>query len=335
MGADEKRQDEDYIVKVDGLCKYYKIKSEKLFEKPRYLHAVDGVSLALRKGETFGIVGESGCGKSTLGHMLVRLRRPTAGTISYHDYPEGPRPADMKEFREKYQIIFQDPYSSLNPKKKLGWLLEEPLIIHGIGKNAEERREMVLRMLKEVGMDEAHLDRYPNELSGGQRQRISIAIAMIMDPEFVVADEPVSALDVSVQAQILNLMKELQKTHGLTWLFISHDLNVVHYISDRIGVMYMGRLVEVGDVEDVYRNPLHPYTRALLSAIPDIDGRLRKREILEGDIPSAIDPPPGCAFASRCRYATDKCRTRTPELRTHGNRQVKCFLSNTLDGLWV
>ena len=221
------------IIEIRDLRKYYKVKTERLFEKTRWLHAVDGVDLDIRKGETLGIVGESGCGKSTLGHMVLRLRKPTAGTVSYEGFPKGPDRSQMKEFREKFQIIFQDPYSSLNPKKRIGWLLQEPLVIHGIGKDAAERRELAVKMLREVGMDESYMEKFPRELSGGQRQRISIGIAMIMNPDFIVADEPVSALDVSVQAQILNLMKELQEKHGLTWMFISHDLNVVHYISDR------------------------------------------------------------------------------------------------------
>ena len=314
------------IIEIRDLRKYYKVKTERLFEKTRWLHAVDGVDLDIRKGETLGIVGESGCGKSTLGHMVLRLRKPTAGTVSYEGFPKGPDRSQMKEFREKFQIIFQDPYSSLNPKKRIGWLLQEPLVIHGIGKDAAERRKLAVNMLREVGMDESYMEKFPRELSGGQRQRISIGIAMIMNPDFIVADEPVSALDVSVQAQILNLMKELQEKHGLTWMFISHDLNVVHYISDRIGVMYLGKIVEIGNVEEVYQDPKHPYTKALLSSIPDLDAGPKEHEIIEGDVPSAVDPGPGCAFASRCKYATERCRKETPVLKDIGGRKVSCFL---------
>ena len=320
----------EVIVKLEHISKHYAIRSEKLFEAPRILKAVDGLSLEIRRGETFGIVGESGCGKSTMGHMIVHLLEPTSGKVTYSAYPSGVPSSEMRAFREKYQIIFQDPYSSLNPKKRIGWLLTEPLNIHSIGTTPAVRRSIAERMLQEVGMDISCMEKYPNELSGGQRQRVAIAIAMITDPEFVVADEPVSALDVSIQAQILNLMKELQAARGLTWLFISHDLNVVHYISDRIGVMYMGKLVEVGNVEAVYSEPMHPYTRALLSSVPTIDGPEKEDDVLEGEVKNTADRGSGCAFAPRCRYATEQCFRETPVLTKVGDRRVSCLRSGMI-----
>lgn len=318
------QENKETAVYLQQVCKYYKIKSTKLFEKPGTLKAVDEVSLEIRRGEIFGLVGESGCGKSTLGSLAVRLRRPTKGIVSSDGF-EGFLSADqLKRFRKKNQMIFQDPYSSLDPKKTIGWLMKEPLVIHKIGKDDAERTAMAEKMLMEVGLDASYMSRYPRELSGGQRQRVCIGIAMIMEPEFVVADEPVSALDVSIQAQILNLIRSLQEKRGLTWLFISHDLSVVHYISDRIGVMYLGKIVEMGDVETIYHSPLHPYTKALLSAIPELDGAKREEEILEGDIPDAAQERTGCAFASRCKYAYERCRQEVPVLKEIQGRQVAC-----------
>lgn len=316
----------EIAVSLQNVSKHYKVKSGSLFKKGGVLKAVDNVTLEIKKGEIFGLVGESGCGKSTLGSLAVRMRKPTMGHISCSGFEGYLTNAELKQFRKTNQVIFQDPYSSLDPKKTIGWHMKEPLIIHGIGKDDAERTEMAVKMLKEVGLDESYMNRFPRELSGGQRQRICIGIAMIMEPDFVVADEPVSALDVSIQAQILNLIRSLQEKHGITWLFISHDLSVVHYISDRIGVMYLGQIVEMGDVEDIYGDPKHPYTKALLSAIPEVDGEAREEEILEGDIPDAAAEREGCAFASRCRYATERCLKEQPELKTLGNRQVACFL---------
>lgn len=321
------------LLDVKGLKKYYKIKSKKMFGKPSYLKAVDGVDLQIYKGETFGIVGESGCGKSTIGQMMVNLLKPTDGEIVFDynvDYtsPTISSIGGKKSLKQKIQIIFQDPYSSLDPKKKIGWLLEEPLKIHHMYKNKKDLNKKVKNMIHLVGLDESYIDKYPHELSGGQRQRVCIAISLILNPEFVVADESVSALDVSIQAQILNLMQDLQKELNLTYVFISHDLNVVHYISDRLGVMYLGKFVEVGDVDIIYNEPLHPYTQALLSAIPDTSDKPRERIVLEGDVPSPIDTKPGCAFASRCRYATEKCFNETPELKAVKGRQVRCHLYN-------
>jgi len=258
---------------------------------------------------------------------MVNLLTPTAGVVEYDDYDlKKESIAQTKKLKQDIQIIFQDPYSSLNPKKKIEWLLTEPLIIHHKGIDKNQRRQMVKEMIRTVGLDESYLEKYPHELSGGQRQRVSIAIALILKPKFVVADESVSALDVSIQAQILNLMKVLQKNLKLTYVFISHDLNVVHYISDRLGVMYLGRFVEVGDVEEIYSNPLHPYTKALLSAIPDLEDENTEKIVLEGDVPSPINTKPGCAFASRCQYAKERCFNETPELKEYQNREVRCHL---------
>lgn len=321
---DNMREFGETAVRLQQVCKYYKIKSPKLFQKPGILKAVDHVDLDIRKGEILGLVGESGCGKSTLGCLAVRMLRPTGGSVSCDGYEGFISTAQMKDFRRKNQMIFQDPYSSLDPRKTIGWLMKEPLVIHKIGKDDQERTALAEQMLTEVGLDASYMSRYPRELSGGQRQRVCIGIAMIMEPEFVVADEPVSALDVSIQAQILNLIRSLQEKRGITWLFISHDLSVVHYISDRIGVMYLGKIVELGDVETIYRSPLHPYTKALLSAIPEVDGREREEEILEGDIPDAAGERTGCAFASRCKYAYERCRQEMPALKEIQGRQVAC-----------
>ncbi|MDD3212962.1 MAG: ATP-binding cassette domain-containing protein [Eubacteriales bacterium] len=305
----------EVLMHVEDVKKYYPLKSTRLLGMTSYLKAVDGVTLDIYKGEVLGIVGESGCGKSTLGQMLTFLIEPTGGEVKY--LPGGVPRRDV-------QIIFQDPYSSLNPKKKIGWLIEEPLTIHRIG-TREERKKKAREIIEIVGLDASYLDKYPNELSGGQRQRVSIAIALILNPRFVVADESVSALDVSIQAQILNLLKNLQKTRNLTYVFISHDLHVVHYISDRIGVMYLGKLVEVGDVEAVYNEPMHPYTQALLSAIPSVEGEEKERVILQGDVPSPIDTKPGCAFYSRCPWRMEICEGITPNLVELDNgRHVRC-----------
>lgn len=315
--------EKEIIIHTEHLKKYYKIKNAKLFSEASYLKAVDDVSVDIYKGEMFGIVGESGCGKSTLGQMLVLLSVPTEGKIIFDQRELSHHDIKDKNMKRKVQIIFQDPYSSLNPKKKVGWLIEEPLNIHNIG-DKSSRRKAVEDMIEVVGLDKSYLEKYPHELSGGQRQRVSIAVSLILNPEFIVADEPVSALDVSIQAQILNLLQKLQRERNLTYAFISHNLEVVHYMSDRIGVMYLGKFVEIGDVEEVYGHPLHPYTMALLSAMPGSD---RKHTVLSGEVPSPIDTKPGCAFCSRCQYAMPLCQKVTPQLLHIGeNHTVRCHL---------
>ena len=282
--------------------------------------------MTIHKGETLGLVGESGCGKSTLGRTILKLIPMTSGQVIYNG--EDIAAYDKKqmwEMRKRMQIIFQDPYSSLNPRMTVYDLVSAPLEVYGIG-SAAERKEMVISILNDVGLDKQYLNRFPHEFSGGQRQRIGIARALILNPEFVVCDEAVSALDVSVRAQVLNLMKKMQQKRNLTYLFISHDLSVVRHVSDRVAVMYLGSVVEIADKQDLYGAPLHPYTRALLSAIPIPDAnRKRNRIILEGDVPSAYNPPSGCKFHTRCPYATDRCREEVPALRDMGGgHSVAC-----------
>ncbi len=292
------------LIEVSDLVKQFPVKGGVLQRQVATVDAVDGVNLQIRRGEAVGLVGESGCGKTTLGRMLVRLLEPTSGTITFDGADiTHLKQKRLKPFRRRVQIIFQDPYSSLDPRTQVGESISEGLKLHGVG-NRKERRERVNSMLELVGLDSNAANRYPHEFSGGQRQRIGLARALILGPDFVVADEPVSALDVSVQAQVLNLLKELQKELNLTLLFIAHNLAVVEHISDRVAVMYLGRVVEITDRETLYRNPTHPYTQALLSAIPIPDpDRPRNREILQGDVPSPINPPPGCHFHPRCSIA--------------------------------
>lgn len=294
------------------------------------LLAVDDVSLSIHAGETFGLVGESGCGKSTLGSMIAHLLPPTAGKIYFTGGKTTTeitalRGAALRSLRRQMQIIFQDPYSSLNPKKTIGWLLEEPLRIHHIGKTAAERREKVLSALENVGLDGSYADRLPAMLSGGQRQRVAIAIAFLLEPSFVICDEAVSALDVSIQAQVLNLLQSLQRERGTTYLFISHNLDVVSYMADRIGVMYLGRLVELGDAAAISEHPLHPYTRALFASSMRVDGPRGEVPMLTGELPSPAKLPTGCAFHTRCPYCTDRCVKEAPALRTRSDgRAVAC-----------
>jgi len=297
---------------------------------PPVVKAVDDINLTIRKGETLGLVGESGCGKSTLGRTILKLIPMTSGQILYNG--EDIAAYDNKkmwEMRKKMQIIFQDPYSSLNPRMTVFDLVSAPLDVYGIG-TAEERKEMVINILNDVGLDKQYLNRFPHEFSGGQRQRIGIARALILNPEFVVCDEAVSALDVSVRAQVLNLMKKMQEKRNLTYLFISHDLSVVRHVSDRVAVMYLGSVVEIAGKHELYGEPKHPYTQALLSAIPIPDAnRKRQRIILEGDVPSAYNPPSGCKFHTRCPYATEQCRTEVPQLKSiGGDHMVACHQVN-------
>ncbi len=296
------------LLSVSGLTKEFRQGKDRVL-------AVSDLSLEIYKGEIFGLVGESGCGKSTLGQMLVHLLEPTAGEIRLEG--EDVTHPSKKRFRElcrRMQIVFQDPYSSIDTTKTVGWLLEEPLKIHKLGGSREERREKAVRMLRAVGLEESYLRRFPDELSGGQRQRVAIALALILEPDFMVCDEPVSALDVSVQAQVLNLLSELREALGLTYLFISHDLHVVSYLSDRIGVMYLGNLVELGESGALSRNPLHPYTKALFSAALAAEGE-GELALLSGDPPSPADPPSGCPFHTRCPECMERCKTEKPILR--------------------
>ncbi|MDD7256066.1 MULTISPECIES: ABC transporter ATP-binding protein [Bullifex] len=307
------------LVKIENLTKNF-ISKKSFFGKPlSYVHAVDNVSLDIFKGETLGIVGESGCGKSTLGRSILRLTEPTSGKVIYDKTDlVSLSKEDMRQMRKRLQLVFQDPYASLNPRMTVKDLIKAPLDVFNIG-NESERMEKVFQIMKQVGLTEEQLNRYPHEFSGGQRQRIVIARAIILDPEFVVCDEPVSALDVSVRSQVLNLLNTLQKEKNLTYMFISHDLSVVKYISDRIAVMYLGRVVELAEKDELYSHAAHPYTKALLSAVPIAEvGRKREISVLEGDVPSPINPPKGCYFNTRCPYADERCRKEKPELRDIG-----------------
>lgn len=320
------------LLETKNLSKYFTGKKGLLNRQPAQVKAVDHVSLTVNKGETLGLVGESGCGKSTLGRTILRLIPATEGQVLYNG--EDILTYDKKkmwEMRRKLQIIFQDPYSSLNPRMTVYDLISAPLEVYKIGTKAE-RREMVEEILQEVGLDKQYLNRFPHEISGGQRQRIGIARALILNPEFVVCDEAVSALDVSVRAQVLNLMRNMQQKKNLTYLFISHDLSVVRHISDRIAVMYLGSVAEVAEKAQLYSNPMHPYTKALLSAIPLPDvKKKRQRIILQGDVPSAYNPPSGCKFHTRCPYATDRCKQEIPVLRQmEKGHQVACHRAEEL-----
>ena len=303
------------LLEVEGLKKYYPLRGGVLGGKIGDVRAVDGVSFTVRKGETLGLVGESGCGKSTLGRTVLRLEDPTAGRILFDGtdlaHASGP---ELFRLRRELQIIFQDPYSSLNPRMTVGEIVREPLLVHRIGTRAEQV-EKVRGLLETVGMTSETLERYPHEFSGGQRQRIGIARALALDPKLVIADEPVSALDVSVQSQVLNLMVQLQRERGLTYVFISHDLSVVEHVSDTVAIMYLGRIVEQGPVQKIFERPAHPYTRALLEAVPAPDPRRRKRVVpVQGESPSAVSPPPGCPFHPRCPFAITACREGVPPL---------------------
>ena len=301
------------LVQVSNLVKYYPIRGGVFLKEIASVKAVDDVSMTIRQGETVGLVGESGCGKTTFGRVILRLEEPTSGEVCFegenilaYDHHK------MRALRKKMQIIFQDPFSSLNPRKTVSHIIGEPLLIHGV-KNRLERNERVLELLNVVGLRKEHMRRYPHQFSGGQRQRIGVARALALNPKLIVCDEAVSALDVSIQAQVINLLKDLQQEFGLTYLFISHDLSVVEHVSDRVAVMYLGKIVELANSKELYQTPLHPYTQALLSASPIPDPELKRdRIILRGDVPSSINPPKGCRFHTRCLYAQEICYEKEP-----------------------
>ncbi len=309
----------EVLVDVRDLKVYFPVTAGLIFQrKVADVKAVDGISFQIRKGETLGLVGESGCGKSTTGRAILQLYRPTEGEIRFGEVELTKiKGGELRRMRRKMQMIFQDPYASLNPRMSAGAIIGEPLAIHGLAKG-KERRERVAELMRVVGLNPYYSNRFPHEFSGGQRQRIGVARALAVEPDFIVADEPVSALDVSIQAQIINLLEDLQEQFNLTYLFIAHDLSVVRHISDRVAVMYLGKLMELTDRDELYKNPLHPYTKALLSAVPIPDPEVeakRERVILTGDVPSPMHPPPGCVFNTRCPIAGDECRVEIPEWR--------------------
>ena len=310
------------LIEVKNLKKYFPIRKGVLQREVARVHAVDDVSFAVNEGETIGLVGESGCGKSTLGRCIVRLLEPTEGDVVFQGRSIGKLGArSLRPLRRQMQMVFQDPYASLNPRKRVGTIVSDPLRIHRIG-DRKERKKQVEELLEAVGLSPEHYNRFPHEFSGGQRQRIGVARALALRPKLVVADEPVSALDVSIQAQMINLLEELQDEFSLTYVFIAHDLGVVRHVSDRIAVMYLGRIMELSPAEELYERPIMPYTEALLSAVPIPDPDLsdqRERIVLEGDVPSPINPPSGCRFHPRCRYATEICSQVDPPLADYGN----------------
>lgn len=308
--------DPEVLLSVRDLTKHFPITGGLFSRTVGHVKAVDGVSFDVKRGETLGLVGESGCGKTTTGRAVLRLIEPTSGQVIFDgkDIVKSSK-QEMRALRREMQIVFQDPFGSLNPRMSVGEIIEEPLVIHRIGTN-QERQKRVRELLEVVGLAAYHIRRYPHEFSGGQRQRIGIARALALNPKLVVADEPVSALDVSIQSQILNLMEDLQREFGLTYLFIAHGLNVIRHISDRVGVMYLGVMMEIADSDEIYKHPLHPYTEALFSAIPIPNPTVkRERIILQGDVPSPVNPPSGCRFHTRCPIAQEQCKVERPELK--------------------
>jgi len=316
------------LIRAVNLVKYFPVRLGAYGEKKAIVHAVDKVSFEIHQGETLGLVGESGCGKSTAGYSLLQLHRPTSGKCYYREIDlTALSEKELRPYRQKIQIIFQDPYSTLNPRMTIGAALAEPILAHKLAAK-ETVMTRVITLLNDVGLTEKTVNRYPHEFSGGQRQRICIARSLACEPEFIVCDEPISALDVSIQAQIINLMQDLQEKYSLTYLFIAHDLSVVKHICNRVGVMYLGRMAEMGEKEQIFAEPKHPYTRALLSAVPVPNPHIektRKRQVLGGDVPSAIEPPGGCHFHPRCPIADEKCKAVVPEWRQMGDgRWVAC-----------
>jgi dipeptide transport system ATP-binding protein len=323
LSTPEHRAGHGALVEVEHLTKHFSVKQGVFARGKGVVHAVEDVSLAVNRGETLGIVGESGCGKTTTARLIVRLIEPTGGTIRFDgvDITHKSR-RDLRDLRQEMQIIFQDPYSSLNPRKSVGQIIAEPFAIHRTAKDSKRR---VQALLERVGLNPEHYNRYPHEFSGGQRQRIGVARALALQPKLIVCDEPVSALDVSIQAQVLNLMMDLQQQTGVSYLFISHNLSVVEHIADEVLVMYLGKTVEHGTKEQVFSKPLHPYTRALFASTPRIDPAQRQQKMmLPGELPSPLNPPPGCAFNNRCPHATERCRTEVPLPQPFEGRMVAC-----------
>jgi oligopeptide transport system ATP-binding protein len=327
------------ILEVRDLKMYFPVTSGVIFRRQvGAIKAVDGINLSIKRGETLGLVGESGCGKSTAGRAILQLHKPTAGEVIFKGQDLTKLgSSQMRGMRRDVQMIFQDPYASLNPRMTVGDIIGEPIEVHGLRKGRKERNERVQELLALVGLNPYFINRYPHEFSGGQRQRIGIARALAVEPDFVVCDEPVSALDVSIQAQVINLLEDLQSQLGLTYLFIAHGLSVIKHISDRVAVMYLGKIVELADAEVLYRQPRHPYTQALLSAVPIPDPvieKKRQRIILEGDVPSPLNPPPGCRFHTRCPIAIDKCRVEEPPFVDYGGGHfAACWRAREVDDL--